>query len=78
MSKSYVTVAQVAIDSSSESGRRKFDSEIAMMACEKGLKTGVDQILSRMVKLLGVRLNSQSSCATIQVSIDARTQSSNI
>jgi hypothetical protein len=34
MSKSYVTVAQVAIRSSSESGRRKFDNEIAMMACE--------------------------------------------
>lgn len=32
MSKSYVTVAQVATDSSRESGRRKLDSESAMMA----------------------------------------------
>jgi hypothetical protein len=35
MSKSCVTVAQDVIDISSESGRRKFDSEIAMMACEE-------------------------------------------
>jgi hypothetical protein len=34
MSKSYVTVAPVAIDSSSESGRRKFDNEGAIMADE--------------------------------------------
>jgi hypothetical protein len=32
MSKSYVTVAQVATDSSSESEKRKLDSESAMMA----------------------------------------------
>lgn len=38
MSKSYVTVAPVAIDSSSESGRRKFDSDIAMMAYERSTK----------------------------------------
>jgi hypothetical protein len=36
MSKSYVTVAQVAIFSSSKSGRRKFDNEIAMMAYDMG------------------------------------------
>ena len=34
MSKSYVTVAQVATDSSRESGRKRLDSESAMMAHE--------------------------------------------
>jgi hypothetical protein len=36
MSKSYVTVAQVATDSSSESEKRKLDSESAMMAYQTG------------------------------------------
>ena len=68
MSKSYVTVAQVATDSSRESGRRRLDSESAMMAHEASAEDQAAVSTTVLRKFM---------CYT-HVSADARTLSSDV
>ena len=76
MSKSYVTVAQVATDSSRESGRRRLDNESDMMAHEASAE---DQMQSDLVADDQAAVSTTElrkfMCYT-QVSADARTLSS--
>ena len=76
MSKSYVTVAQVATDSSRESGRRRLDSESAMVAHEASAE---DQIQSDVVAddqaAVSTTVLRKLMCYT-HFSADARTLSS--
>jgi len=76
MSKSYVTVAQVATDSSRESGKRRLDSESAMMAHEASAEDQMqsDLVADDQAAVIPTVLR-KFMCYT-HVSADARTLSS--